>query len=165
MQRKILSLLMAGAVILGLFILIHGLRQGEGEAMASSSSVSGKTIEDGVRYSATRKRSIRRAVMRSADEFMSLNGRDVRAVLNQPGLIRRDLPSVVWQYRNESCVLDIYFTTSSAKASAAPVSYYEIRARQKDVADEDVQGVCIESLVRERAGQSFVNLDAFYKAD
>ncbi len=165
MKRKILSFLMAGGVILGLFVLIHGLRQGEGEALASSSSIAGKTIEDGARYSATRKRSIRRAVMSNADEFMSLNGRDVRAVLNQPELIRRDLPTVVWQYRNDACVLDVYFTTASAKAAKAPVAYYEVRARQKGVADEDVQGICVESLIRERAGQNLVNLEALYKAN
>ncbi len=165
MKRKILSSLMAGGVMLGLFVLIHGLRQGEGEALASSSSVSGKEIADGARYSAVQKRGIRRAVMANPDELMSLNGRDVRAVLNQPGLVRRDLPTVVWQYRNEACVLDVYFTTASAKATKAPVAHYEIRARQKGVTDEDVQDVCVQSLVRERAGQSFVNLDALYKSN
>jgi len=165
MKRKMLSFGMACVAILGLFVLIHSLRQGEGEALASSSSVSGKTIEDGARYSALQKRAIRRAVMVDADELMGLNGRDVRAVLNQPELVRRDLPTVVWQYRNEACVLDVYFTTASAKASKAPVAHYEVRARQKGVADEDIGAVCVQSLIRERAGQNFVNLDALYKAN
>lgn len=165
MKRKILSFGLASVVILGLFVLIHSVRQGEGEALASSSPLAGKTIEDGARYSAVQKRAIRRAVMNDASALMELNGLDVRAVLNQPGLVRRDLPTVVWQYRNEACVLDIYFTTASAKASKAPVAHYEVRARQKGVADEDVQGVCVQSLVRERAGQNFVNFDALYKSN
>ena len=96
---------------------------------------------------------------------MTLSAMDVRAVLNQPELIRRDLPTVVWQYRNQDCVLDVYFTTASPKADKAPVAHYEVRARRKDVADEDVQNICIQNLIRERAGQNFVNLDALYKAN
>ncbi|MEZ5813137.1 MAG: hypothetical protein R3E13_00180 [Alphaproteobacteria bacterium] len=165
MKRKILSFILFSTAMLGLFILIHALRQGEGEALASSASVAGKTIEDGAQYSAMRKRSIRRAMISDVNELMNLTGGEVRAVLNQPELIRRDLPTVIWQYRNKSCVLDVYYTTAGAKkVNKTPVAHYEIRARQKGVADEDVRESCLPSLIRARAGNNFVNLDGFYKA-
>ena len=96
----------------------------------------------------------------------TLTGREIRAVFNQPELVRRDEPTVVWQYRNESCVLDVYFTTRQTKVAKAPVVHYEIRAREIGVDDEAVQGTCIPDMVRSRAqGINFVNLDALYKAN
>lgn len=164
MKHQILSFLGACALILGVFIVVKSLRVQDGQAMASSANVAVKSIEDGARLSSAEKRRIRHVMMKDGG-IETLNGRDVRAVLKQPELVRMDLPTVVWQYRNDFCVLDVYFTASSPKVLKSPVVHYEVRARQNDVADEEVSGVCVEKLVREKAaGQNFVNLDAFYKS-
>ena len=165
MKHHILSFLTVSGLLLGLFFLIQSLRTGEGQAMASSTGVAAKAISEDLRHSSAEKRSIRRVVMKSPEGLMQLSGRDVQAVLQKPELVRKDLPTVVWQYRNESCVLDVYFTTSSPKASQAPVVHYEVRARNKALQDADVQGVCVRDLVRARAGGNLVNIDALYKAD
>ncbi len=165
MHHRRLSLLIALAVIVGFFFVIHTLREDEGQAQAAANGLAGKVIARDAVHSRGDKRLIRRALLAANDNLLTFSGRDVRAVLNQPELVRRDLPTVIWQDRNDVCVLDVYFTAASAKVSAAPVAHYEVRARQKGVRDEDVQSSCLESLVRGRAGQHFVRLDAFYKSN
>ena len=164
MRLERLSFLIALAVVLGLFFTVHSFKGDEGQAQASSVGVVAKSIERDVRYSASEKRSLRRAVLGAPDGLLALNGGQVRAVFNQPELVRRDLPTIVWQYRTSECVLDVYFTTR-AQVAATPVAHYEVRARGKGVADEDVHKSCLQTLVRERAGVNFVKLDGFYKAN
>ncbi|MCB9983344.1 MAG: hypothetical protein H6861_06695 [Rhodospirillales bacterium] len=165
MRKRYLSFLIALAVICGFFFVIHSVRQESGRAQAAVGGLSVRTIARDVNYTRADKRAIRRAMLAGDEYLLSLKGADVRAVLDQPELVRRDLPTVVWQYRNEFCVLDVYFMAASAKVSVSPVVHYEIRARQKDVRDEDVQGRCLESMVRAQAGARFVSLDGFYKSN
>ena len=165
MMHRRLSFAVAVLAVLGLFIAIQALKQDEGQALASSSAALGvDALDEDARYSSTKKRMLRRALMADDAELLTLNGRDVREILRVPELVRRDLPTVVWQYRNEGCVLDLYFTTSDPQALKAPVVHYEVRARQTSGAALS-QAACLQSLVRARAGQNFVRLDALYKAD
>src|SRR5437867_9484655 len=39
--------------------------------------------------------------------ILGLDSGAVRKLLGEPGLIRRDEPAEVWQYRTASCVLDV----------------------------------------------------------
>ena len=165
MNHHQLSLLVALAIIFGFFFIIHSMREDAGQAQAAASGAAGKMIARDVEYSRSDKRSIRRALLASDQNLLTMSGRDVRAVLNQPELVRRDLPTVVWQYRNEMCVLDLYFTAASAKVAMSPVVHYEMRARKKGVEDTDVRASCLKGLVRGRAGTRFVALDAFYKSN
>ena len=164
MKPERLSFLIALFVVLGLFFAVHSFKAGDGQAQASSVGLTAKLIGEDARYSAAERRSFRRTVLSMPDGLLSLNGGQVRAVFNQPELVRRDLPTIVWQYRNAQCVLDVYFT-ARAQVAATPVVHYEVRARGKDARDEDVQGRCLQALVRERAGARLVTIDRFYKAD
>lgn len=166
MKHETLSFGLALAAILVVFFTIQSFKGTEGQAQAAATGLAGKTIGQDAMLSASDKRAIRRTIMNSPRGIMELNGREVRAVLNQPELVRRDEPTVVWQYRNESCVLDVYFTTRHSKVAASPVAHYEIRAREVGVEDDAVQATCVADMVRERTGGvNFVNLDGIYKAN
>jgi hypothetical protein len=41
-------------------------------------------------------------------DLVGLDGPELEHLLGAPGLVRRDYPAEVWQYRNPACVLDVY---------------------------------------------------------
>ena len=43
------------------------------------------------------------------DDLVGLDGPALERLLGEPGLVRRDYPAEVWQYRSATCVLDVYF--------------------------------------------------------
>lgn len=165
MHGRHVSFLIASTVLVVSFFVIHSIRHNEGQAQAAAGAVSAGILARDVEYSRSDRRAVRRAMLSGDEYLLGLSGADVRAVLNQPELVRRDLPTVVWQYRNDSCVLDLYFKAVSAKVSMSPVVYYEVRARQKNVTDAAVQDGCLKNLVRARAGSRFVSLAGFYKSN
>ena len=40
-------------------------------------------------------------------DLVGLDGTTVEHWFGKPGLVRRDFPAEVWQYRNQACVLDV----------------------------------------------------------
>jgi len=56
--------------------------------------------------------------------ILGLDGGAVRKLLGEPGLIRRETPAEVWQYRTASCVLDVVLYD---QASGPRVVYTEAR--------------------------------------
>lgn len=56
--------------------------------------------------------------------ILGLDSGAVRKLLGEPGLIRRDTPAEVWQYRTASCVLDVVMYD---QASGPRVVYTEAR--------------------------------------
>ena len=56
--------------------------------------------------------------------ILGLDSGAVRKLLGEPGLIRRDEPAEVWQYRTASCVLDVVLYD---QASGPRVVYTEAR--------------------------------------
>ena len=156
---------MAMAMILCVFALVRALPVGEQSAQASSIGLPGKSIERDAQNSVAQKRGFRRAVLNNHENMMTLTGGQVRSILNQPELVRRDLPTVVWQYRNDECVLDVYFTSSNTRLDNTPVAHYEVRGRED--ADEYAADVCLGSLIRANAGNglNFASIEVLYKAD
>ena len=57
-------------------------------------------------------------------QILGLDSGAVRKLLGEPGLIRRDEPAEVWQYRTTSCVLDVVLYD---QASGPRVVYTEAR--------------------------------------
>lgn len=164
MNRETLSFLIASIIMLGVFLTYKAMQPAPGRAYASISPSAGITPEDHD-YSSANKREIRRTMLDNPENVLQLTGRDIVEVLAAPELIRRDAPTIIWQYRNAECVLDLYFTTAQATALDAPVMHYEIRARAaKGVEDKDVQGGCVSEMVKANSGLNLVNIDAFYKA-
>jgi hypothetical protein len=56
--------------------------------------------------------------------ILGLDSGAVRKLLGEPGLIRRETPAEVWQYRTAGCVLDVVLYD---QASGSRVVYAEAR--------------------------------------
>ena len=60
--------------------------------------------------------------------LLGLARADVVALLGPPGLLRRDPPAEMWQYRNEDCVLHLFLYAVRADAGYE-VRHVELRGR------------------------------------
>lgn len=66
--------------------------------------------------------------------IVGLDGGAVRKLLGEPGLIRRETPAEVWQYRTAGCVLDVVLYD---EASGPRVAYAEARTPAAEPAPTD----------------------------
>ena len=66
--------------------------------------------------------------------ILGLDSGAVRKLLGEPGLIRRDTPAEVWQYRTASCVLDVVMYD---QASGPHVVYTEARTPSAEPTQAD----------------------------
>lgn len=110
-------------------------------------------------------RSMQESVAATPDMLLKLAGEDVRLILAAPDLARVDLPSVVWQYRTASCVLDVYLDAGRGDADQARVAYYEARSRSGEDMGAAEAGGCLQGLYADRAGkiaESFQQIFAAY---
>lgn len=160
MRRNLLSFCI-GLIFIGTVFTAHAelSRAGVfGSAMAAGWN-SGRHI------SGTERRQLLRTITYNNDSLLRISGNQVRTVLQQPELIRTDLPTVVWQYRNGECVLDVYFASADADASSAPVVHYEVRSRlMGSTEDEALKKSCIKDLLAERNQRRAIDIRAIYKS-
>jgi hypothetical protein len=73
--------------------------------------------------------------------ILGLDSGAVRKLLGEPGLIRRDTPAEVWQYRTASCVLDVVMYD---QASGPRVVYTEART---PAAEPTQPGPCLTDVL------------------
>ncbi len=81
----------------------------------------------------------------------SLRQQDIELALAKPDLVRVDGQTQVWQYRTQSCVLDIYWRGKDVTSKSA--SHYEFRARQNgDMQNQDEAAPwhCVQSIIQKR---------------
>jgi hypothetical protein len=92
------------------------------------------------------------------EELMGLGPDEVRRLLGNPVLVRRDAPAEIWQYRGRDCALDVYLYPPAAngksgraegvKRAAAEagrtVLYYELRGASTKRSDGEA---CFISLI------------------
>lgn len=160
MRNKILSILMACMVGLGILAFQHLMKdETDGQAFASAGLSSSRL--DTIQKLPDTSDDLRRSISYTPDNVLKLTGQELRSVLKDPGLVRHESPTTMWQYRTSSCVLDVYF---GAGAESAPVAHYEIRAREKGVEDTTVRQNCMRDLVRQQNGFHMVDVSSFYKA-
>lgn len=62
------------------------------------------------------------------ERLAGLTAADVSALLGPPGFVRRDPPAEVWQYRTDSCVLDLFLYADAADRPLR-VDHFEFRGR------------------------------------
>ncbi|MFN3701191.1 MAG: hypothetical protein ACK4VI_06685 [Alphaproteobacteria bacterium] len=145
-QALPLSLICIGA----LFSLAGFLIDGDGlEISRAEATVAAVGLpEAGRNFTASQRRNLQRAIAFNPDNIEKMHGETIRAALQEPELVRADLPTVVWQYRTENCVLDVYFRTQTADVTLAPVVHYEVRSRsfEESAATPD-ERKCLKSLM------------------
>ncbi len=73
---------------------------------------------------------LQNAAAENPDSFYKMTARDLTLMLARPDLERKDYPGVAWQYRSDSCVLDVYYTAANdAALDDSQIQHYEIRER------------------------------------
>jgi hypothetical protein len=160
MRKKLLSYTIAAAII----IMVSLTHQLLGHHNASTAYASASAYVDASNLPAKTK-TLMESVSYQPENLLKVTAQDVRAVLNEPELIRKDLPTVIWQYRADACVLDIYFQTQQDNDDAAHVVHFEVRTRGKDSpASYDLQRGCIKSLLDKHGGVHMVDVSKFYKS-
>jgi len=80
--------------------------------------------------------------------ILGLDSGAVRKLLGEPGLIRREEPAEVWQYRTTSCVLDVVMYD---QASGPRVAYTEART---PTAEPTQAGPCLSDVLTKRSAAS-----------
>jgi hypothetical protein len=78
------------------------------------------------------------------DRLIGLDPGALSALLGQPGLIRRESPAQVWQYRGVDCVLDVILYQ---EAESARVTYVEARDGKGRRSESRL---CLNQLLRAR---------------
>ena len=76
--------------------------------------------------------------------ILGLDSGAVRKLLGEPGLIRRETPAEVWQYRTASCVLDVVLYD---QASGPRVVYTEARTPTAEPTQADP---CLSEVLTKR---------------
>jgi hypothetical protein len=130
---------------LGLFALIQFSGIFDGAWAAQNVDVRAGRVESG------EGRDLRAFVRSNPDNFMLMDGADVVKALDQPELTWGEFPGVIWQYRTDDCVVDIYFAAMQDDVSEAPVIHYEARSRDGKVEAIDANE-CVASLMRSKGG-------------
>ncbi len=81
----------------------------------------------------------------AAEELLGLQGEELAALLGEPMQRRSEVPAEIWQYRTDTCVVDVVFYEVDASAR---VDYVEARDRTAEPADSTA---CLEDVLREKA--------------
>ncbi len=71
-----------------------------------------------------------RPVVIDPETLLGLESAALADLLGAPSYVREDRPALIWQYRGESCTLDV-FLYSDGEGEGAPyrVTYYDLRER------------------------------------
>lgn len=67
-------------------------------------------------------------VLENPEKITQLIGQDFLVMFSEPDLQRTEGAVSIWQYRTNSCILDIYFAADSGEAG--PAAHYEVRQRK-----------------------------------
>jgi hypothetical protein len=94
---------------------------------------------------------LQKKLMKSTNVIERFSPVQIKAVFSEPSLLRSDGNYSIWQYKNEYCVLDLYFNSSISNT----VMYYEIRKKSvaysphKNITELTVidQKTCIEQFL------------------
>lgn len=163
--RVIYALSAALAVLLLAFIYVYANapREGKHDPYAAVNLSSGpiiRTYEIGKVY----KSQLLKAVGVNPDAMIGISARDLHVLFGNSDFIRYEGRSMLWQYKNDNCVLDIFFETREGKTQdMAPAAYYEIRSASGDADDVD-KSACIRDLINASVGPYMVNVRTFYKS-
>jgi hypothetical protein len=90
---------------------------------------------------------------------------DIELALAEPDLARVEGESVVWQYRANSCVLDVYWQDNK---TAGEIDHHEFRARQTvsqtGITENEINSswACLQNIIEMRRAQIEQNLLNIY---
>lgn len=124
-------------------------------------------LESGVQeFTRSQKLYMLRSLKSNHDNIIKFQGASLRSIMNEPELVRTDFPTVVWQYRSEQCVLDVYFHSADGNADFSEVVHYEMRHRDyKSKADfSGKEATCMRSLLPSVMTPRLLSVSTIYKS-
>jgi len=129
-------------------------------------SLSNEEMQNGLlNYKPALKRQLRSRLRDDVENILDLKGHDIVQIFDKPELVRRDLPTTIWQYRSERCVMDVYFTVGRAgNVGRENVVHYELRARDTRSSKKLNISACIKELAVRNTTMSMIDINAIYKA-
>ena len=77
-------------------------------------------------------------------QLMGIDPGTLGAILGAPELIRREAPAEIWQYRNDSCVLDVFLYDTAGRREVTYVEARDGAAQRMDAR------ACLNTLLRAR---------------
>lgn len=159
-----LHFIVACFFVLGVFVtykLTYGNKNNQAYASLSLSAEGHEYLN----YKPAMKRKIRSTLRDDADSILDLKGHDIVQIFDIPELVRLDLPTTIWQYRSQECVMDVYFTVASeADVQRANVAHYEIRSR--DLREDQLDlSHCVKHLMKRNVSASLLDVQALYKVE
>ncbi len=161
MKYHLLSFMIACGLALGVFYTYQAIKPAEsGQALASVNGADADVSQSGGQLRALKAR-----LVKDTDSLLEFTGADIREAFDAPELVRTDLPTVIWQYRNEACVLDVFYTASSADVSKAPVAHYEVRSRDAKGRKIVEAQSCVSEMVQGGNLISLLDISAIYKSE
>lgn len=83
-------------------------------------------------------------ILPKLDALQNLTGNQVRALLGTPSFMRSDSPAEMWQYRTDSCTLDL-FLYKNVDTGVPSVAHYGIRLQLSHALTENE---CYESVIK-----------------
>ena len=156
MRRKLLSFTIILGTLMATAIVHRVISRIDGGGVAEASlGIMGEVRDES-------RKSLAREISLHPEKMLTVRGQDIKYVLREPELVRVEAPTTIWQYRTDSCVLDIYFA-GETDALMLPVAHYEMRARAKGVSDEDVAASCVRELSRKSGRPRMVDVSRLYK--
>ncbi|MFP4314227.1 MAG: hypothetical protein ACLFR0_07860 [Alphaproteobacteria bacterium] len=166
MSTRKFVFLLAGIILVFAFIGFaknpHALIFSMPQAQASAHLDSG--IKD---FTRLQKLYMRRALHSNFDNLIELQGASLQAVIGEPEIVRADFPTVIWQYRSKSCVLDVYFRADNDEAVLFEnVIHYEMRHRDHKISGsfEGKEAACMRSLLPSSTAPRLLNVSFIYKS-
>ncbi|MDB2682907.1 hypothetical protein N9Z27_01485 [Alphaproteobacteria bacterium] len=97
--------------------------------------------------------------------LMSLSPHHIVQIFHDPELVRTEGAMTMFQYRTDSCVLDLYFKSSGAGAQKASIVYYEARPRGHGAGPSSSDlAPCVHDLMRKIHKPRMVDVSAIFKS-
>lgn len=163
MNNKRFHFFIACAFAVAVFVVyqsFYGTKHSQAYASLGAQDAKGELYN----YKPARKRILRSRLKMDSDGLLELTGHDVMQIFAKPELVRRDVPTTIWQYRNDTCVLDVYFTVGrSADVARSDVVHYEVRGRDTRSKTPFDASACVQGLLANDTMMSLINVDAVYK--
>lgn len=166
LNSKKIHFLIACIVAMAAFIAyqnFYGVDHNQAYASLSADNGLDKRL---VNYKPAQKRLLSARLRDDVENILDLNGHDIAQIFDAPELVRRELPTTIWQYRNDACVMDVYFTVGrKADVSRASVAHFEVRARDTRAKTDVKASDCVQDLVAHDSMISLIDVNAIFKAN
>lgn len=88
-------------------------------------------------------------IKKDPEYILQAKARDIQEIFKTPRLSRVDNPSLIWHYKSEQCIMDVYFSTQDDQEnpSLLPVRYVEFRDSLGQNLDLVQQESCVKGLI------------------